>query len=121
MFAGFVDQSTEYDWLAVLTAIAPDGNVTSGTAQERTATRQMRICGWRPGSKVPGYARDGAIGGSQKKCESPLPWVASEIVAAGLTGISDGADGAVGSSGAEHAARAVSPRRAGARARRRGL
>src|SRR5215204_4074221 len=113
MFAGFVDQSTEYDWLAVLTAIAPDGNVTSGTAQGRAATRQIRTCGWRPGSNVPGYVRDGAIGGSQKKCGSPLPWVASERVAAGLTGVSDGEGGAVGSSGAEQAVTAVSPRRAG--------
>jgi hypothetical protein len=65
--------------------------------------------------------RDGAIGGSQKKCGSPLPWVASEIAAAGLIGVRSVADGAVGSSGAEQAVRAVRLARAGTSARRRRL
>jgi len=44
MFAGFVDQSTEYDWPLVLTAMppAPVVNETSGAVQGRTARRQMR-------------------------------------------------------------------------------
>ena len=70
---GFVDQSTEYDLAVVLTAMALEGKVTSGLEHGRAERRQMRICGWRPGSNVPGYVRDGAIGGSQKKCVSPLP------------------------------------------------
>jgi hypothetical protein len=55
MFAGFVDQSTEYDWPAVFTAMVPaaEGYVTSGAAQGSAEMRQMRICGWRPGSNVP--------------------------------------------------------------------
>ena len=71
--AGFVDQTTEYVSLAVLTAISLDGNVTSGTAQGSAAMRQMRICGCRSGSNVPLYVVLGAIGGSQKKCGLPLP------------------------------------------------
>jgi hypothetical protein len=67
MFAGFVDQSTEYDWLPELTAIVPaaDGYVTTGTAQGGAEMRQMRICGCRPGSNEPPYVVVGAIGGSQ--------------------------------------------------------
>src|SRR5574339_457060 len=104
MFAGFVDQSTEYDLAVVLTAMSPGANVTSGVLQGRTATRQMRIWGWRPGSKVPGYVRDGAIGGSQKKCGSPLPWAPSEMAAVGVRGVRGVADdGSVGASGAEQA------------------
>jgi len=54
MLVGFVDQSTEYDWPAVFTAMVLEGNVTSGLEQGSAATRQIRICGWRPGSNVPG-------------------------------------------------------------------
>jgi hypothetical protein len=54
MLVGFVDQSTEYDWPAVFTAMALDGKVTSGLEQGSAETRQIRICGWRPGSNVPG-------------------------------------------------------------------
>jgi hypothetical protein len=43
----------------------PDGNVTSGTLHGSAEMRQMRICGWRPGSNVPPWVVSGAIGGSQ--------------------------------------------------------
>ena len=53
MFAGFVDHSAEYDMALVFTVMADDGNVTSGTEHGSAEMRQMRMCGWRPGSNVP--------------------------------------------------------------------
>jgi len=65
MFAGDVDQFAEYDFPVVLTAILPDGIVTSGAEHGSAATRQIRISGDKPGSNVPVYVTVGAIGGSQ--------------------------------------------------------